>query len=279
MKDGHKKRKASLKEDEDAIVVKKKNMQVTTSAKKASKKEAPSSASSKKAPSNDSEDFKPLSLRDIHDRIKELAKQVPEVPPEGFYLEGSSPNETSSVLGEPPENLNKALIKSWASRMQVALEELGLILCCVSAATYRWGTDRSGAADQNLALLNDELNNTQDQIASRVTPRLRNVLTPVVDLVVEKTITTKSKRPQQEQNGNSQVHVDGEEEMVEVKQNVFTRHLEDPDFVHLCYEILARNAPMMRLVVLTNFQKMLQCINDYLAAQNNDSQHHRDFAY
>jgi hypothetical protein len=143
----------------------------------------------------------------------------------------------------------------------------------VSTACYRWGTDRSGAADQNLSLLNDELNSTQDQIASRVTPRLRNVLTPVVDLVVEKTITTKIKRPKVDMSADH-----GEEE-VEEKLNVFTRKLEDPDFVHLCYEILARNAPMMRLVVMTSFAKMLQCIKDYLSAQTNDTQHHREFAY
>ena len=92
------------------------------------------------------------------------------------------------------------------------------------------------------------------------------------------TITTKSKRPKTSANGDAPGG-DGEDETVEVKQNVFTRHLEDPDFVHLCYEILARNAPMMRLVVMTNLQKMVRCITDYLAAHTNDTQHHREFAY
>ncbi|CAB9521725.1 expressed unknown protein [Seminavis robusta] len=226
--------------------------------------------------------FKPLTLKEIHDRIAALAKQVPPIPDEGFYVEGTSPHETSSVIGEPPNNLKKALIKRWASELQVVLEELGLVLCCVSTACYKWGTDRSGASDQNLSLLNDELNSTQDQIASRVTPRLRNVLTPVVDLVVEKTVTTKIKQPKEgRNNGDASITQDGvtEDGFVEVKRNVFTRQLEDPDFVHLCYQILARNAPMMRNVVLTNFTKMLQCIKDYLGAQNNDTQHHREFAY
>lgn len=258
-----KKRKASSgKEDADPNPAKKKSV-------------AAGSIKKKEKSKGDEDSFKPLTLQDIHDRLKDLAKQIPEIPEEGFYVEGACPNATSSVIGEPPDNLKKALIKSWASRLQVILEELGLLLCCVSTATYRWGTDRSGAADQNLSLLNDELNSTQDQIASRVTPRLRNVLTPVVDLVVEKTITTKSNRPKE----NGAAAENNEEETVEVKQNVFTRHLEDPDFVHLCYEILARNATMMRLVVVTNFQKMQRCIKDYLTAQNNDSQHHRDFAY
>ena len=183
------------------------------------------------------------------------------------------------VIGKPPNNLKNVVIKSWATKMQCVLEELGLVLCCVSTATYSWGTDRSGAADQNLTLLNEELNNTQEQISAKVSPRLRNVLTPVVDLVVEKTITSKAKRPKRPENGDEKM-CDGEEfEMVEVKTNVFTHHLEDPDFVHLCYEILARNAPMLRVVVLSNLQKMIKCIKDYLAAHTNDTRHHREFAY
>ena len=273
MKDGHKKRKAASKDDEEAIPSKKKATQ------KATKKEKPAAFPKEYSKATgDGVDFTPLTLQDIHDRIQELAKQIPQIPEGGFYTKGALPNETSDVIGEPPENLEKALIKSWASQLQIVLEDLGLLLCCVSTATYRWGTDRSGAADQNLTLLNEELNSTQDQIASRVTPRLRNVLTPVVDLVVERTITTKSKRPKTSANGDAPGG-DGEDETVEVKQNVFTRHLEDPDFVHLCYEILARNAPMMRLVVMTNLQKMVRCITDYLAAHTNDTQHHREFAY
>lgn len=262
MNNGQKKRKATVKgSDDDANPVKKK---------------AAASANASSKENKEKSEFKALSLQDIHDRVKDLGKQVPEIPEEGFYVEGAASNATSSVIGEPPQNLKKALIKSWASQLQVVLEELGLLLCCVSTATYKWGTDRSGAADQNLTLLNEELNSTQDQIASRVTPRLRNVLTPVVDLVVEKTITTKTKRSKE--NGTTTEGA-GEDDLMEVKQNVFTRHLEDPDFVHLCYEILARNASMMRLVVITNFQKMQQVIKDYLSAQNNDTQHHREFAY
>ena len=272
MKDGNKKRKATGKEDAEAKPVKKK---LSSSSAKKSEGDASSESVVES-------DFKGLSLQDIHDRIKELVKLVPEIPPEGFYVEGALPNASSPKIGEPPENLKKPLIKSWASQLQVVLEELGLLLCCVSTATYRWSTDRSGAGDQALNILNDELNSTQDQISSRVTPRLRNVLTPVVDLVVEKTVTKKFKRTKDigpKDNGETKRSGEDAEEMVEVKENVFTRHLEDPDFVHLCYEILARNAPMMRLVVITNFHKMQRVIKDYLAVQNNESHTHREFAY
>jgi hypothetical protein len=267
MSDAQKKRKASGKEDADAIPSKKKSPTPVSSAKN---DKAPLEAAGVQV-ADDA--FKPLSLTEIRDRMADLAKQVPEIPAEGFYVEGANPKATSKAIGEPPDNLKREMIKRWANELQVVLEELGLLLCCVSTACYRWGTDRSGAADQNLSVLNEELNSTQEQIASRVTPRLRNVLTPVVDLVVEKTITTKIKRPK------VNMRADGGVEEVEEKLNVFTRKLEDPDFVHLCYEILARNAPMMRLVVMTNFAKMLECIKDYLSAQNNDTQHHREFAY
>ena len=82
-------------------------------------------------------------------------------------------------------------------------------------------------------------------------------------LLTDKTITTK-------QNNNTK----------EIKQNYFVTTLEDPDYVDLCYTILARNAPLLRQVVLANFDKLLQAIQDYLAAMHKDSQHDsRGFVY
>jgi hypothetical protein len=65
----------------------------------------------------------------------------------------------------------------------------------------------------------------------------------------------------------------------ETKVNHFTRKLVDPDFVKLCDEILVRNAPLLRHVVLSNFSKLLQVLKDYLKAQQNDTQHSRGFTY
>lgn len=65
----------------------------------------------------------------------------------------------------------------------------------------------------------------------------------------------------------------------EVKENHFVRKLVDPDFVSLCHTILARNAPLLRHVVMSNFFKLLSVIQDYLNAQKNDTQHSRGFAY
>ena len=44
-------------------------------------------------------------------------------------------------------------------------------------------------------MLSGELAASQDQISSTVTPRLTNVLAPVVDLVVDRIITTKTNTP------------------------------------------------------------------------------------
>lgn len=148
-------------------------------------------------------------------------------------------------------------------RMQAVVEELSVLMGCVYPATYVWGTDRSGAADQNLSLLNNELARSQDYIATLVTPRLTDVLTPAMSLVTKRTVTTKD-----EATG------------AEIKVNHFETTPEDPNYVQFGIVALARNAPMLRHVVLANIDKMLQAIKDYLAAQQKDSQHDsRGFVY
>eukprot|EP00980_Cylindrotheca_fusiformis_P028785 scaffold22642_cov134-Cylindrotheca_fusiformis.AAC.40 len=205
-----------------------------------------SKKSSKVEAAAEIEGFTPLSLEDIRVKLVALSKRVPEVPQDTFGLHAE---------------LQTDVIREWAATLQATLEEFNLLVCCVATATYRWGTDRSGAADQNLSLLSGELGSSQDQIASIVTPRLTNVLAPVVDLVIEKTVSTKNEKGD------------------EVKENQFARKLVDPDFVVLCHKILARNAIMLRQVVLSNFHKLLRAIKDYLKAQKNDSQHSRGFTY
>ena len=97
-----------------------------------------------------------------------------------------------------------------------------------------------------------------------MTPRLNDVLAPVVTLVTDKTVTTK--------------HDD--DEKTETKQNYFVTTQEDPDYANLCFCILARNAELLRQVVLANFDKLLQAVQDYLTAMHKDSQHDsRGFVY
>lgn len=177
-----------------------------------------------------------LSLHDIQQRVNQLCHQIPKVPDEGLDAD------------------NGDSVRDWASELQTVVEEFNLLVCCISAATYKWGSERSGAADQHLSVLSAELGSAQEQISSAVTPRLTNVLAPVVDLVVDKIITTK----------------EGE---IETKTNVYTREQVDPEFLILCRSILSRNAKLLRQVCLANFHKIHRCIGDYLEAQMKDSQH------
>lgn len=213
----------------------------TSKKKKSVKGTSKPDATSNPDDNNPLTSFKPLTLAQIRKSIIELSTRVPDIPPDGI-----SPDD-------------KAQVKAWATQMQAVVEEFNLLLCCVAAATYKWGTDRSGAADQNLTLLSSELGNAQDQISSSVTPRLTNVLAPVVDLVTSKIVIKKN-----------------EETGEETRSSIFSREEVDPNFLRLCAGILCRNAKMLRIVVLTNFQKIGKCIDDYVKATNNDGQNGRN---
>ena len=184
--------------------------------------------------------YTPLTLSEIRSRITALMDRVPQV--EGNVLASEQCHE-------------------WAAQLQAVIEEFNLLLSLVSAATYRWGSDRSGAADQNLGLLSGELAVSQDEISSKVAPRLTNILAPVVDLVVDKTEIVVT------HNGK-------------VKHNYFTQKQVDPEFLALCRTILGRNAKLIRQVCLANFAKVSKCIGDFLQAQEKDAQHDsRGFSY
>mmetsp|Transcript_8849 Transcript_8849/g.14723 ORF Transcript_8849/g.14723 Transcript_8849/m.14723 type:complete len:217 (-) Transcript_8849:140-790(-) len=187
--------------------------------------------------------YESLSLEDIQHRVNQLCHRIPKVPPTGL-----DPDDEDSIL-------------DWASELQTVVEEFNLLVCCISPATYKWGSERSGAADQHLGVLSAELGSCQEQISSTVTPRLTNILAPAVDLVVDKIVVT----------------MEGE---IETKQNVYTSKQIDPEFAILCRRILSRNAKLIRQVCLANFHKMHRCIGDYLQAQMKDSQHDsRGFSY
>jgi hypothetical protein len=75
------------------------------------------------------------------------------------------------------------------------------------------------------------------------------------------------------------VTVKADDGCTETKQNYFITTVEDPDYVDLCYTVPAKNAVLLRQVVLSNFDKLLQAVEDHLAAHK-DSQHDaRGFVY
>eukprot|EP00536_Pseudo-nitzschia_multiseries_P006927 jgi/Psemu1/255774/estExt_Genewise1Plus.C_1540016 len=257
-----------------------------------------------------------LDLKDIRDKLEVLCHKVPSIPEGNFVIggggctdngNGNGNNETDTTNGTKTDTTTKnstntsnsssssssctedangdeplideAATRDWAARLQIVLEEFNLYVCCVGTATYKWGTERTGAADQNLTLLLSEMASSQEQISTAVTPRITNLLAPVVDLVIEKTVTYK----QAKRTGNDNADDDNDDETkpstVEVKENHFTQKVVDPSFLSLCHRILARNAPLLRHVVLSNFHKLLRAMKDFLKAQENDQQHSRSFTY
>ena len=229
-------------------------------------------------------DFTPLTLQDIHDRLVELCRRVPKIPADGFRLDHSdsattaadatnSTNITSTTIPTPhfPNDCpyDKTKIRTWAAALQHVLEEFHLLVALVSAATYRWASERSGAADQNLTALGQELARSQEQILGRVSPRIHDVLAPVVAVVTDKTVTT-----------TTTAATTGEE-TIKTQQNYYITIPEDIDYVNLCHAAAARNAASLRQVVLANLDKLLRTVQDYMQAQVNDSQHDvaRGFVY
>merc|ERR1712071_486102 len=157
---------------------------------------------------------------------------------------------------------NKEAIREWAESMQAVIEEFNLSLSCVAPAIYKWGSDRSGAADQSLTVLSTEISAAQEQISASCSSRLTNVHAPVVDLVVSKVVKT--------------IDSDTGEE---VKTQTHSREVVDPEFHQLCSKILCRNAKMLRQVVLGNFHKIVRVIEDYQKASKKDNQNDRSLAY
>jgi hypothetical protein len=126
----------------------------------------------------------------------------------------------------------------------------------------RWGTDRSGAADQNLSLLSNELISSQDIISSYIAPRISSVVAPNVDIMESK--CTKTTDPI---TGN------------EVKVKEYTREVIDPAYLDLCRTSLCRNAKMLRHVLLTSFHKVDRVITDYQKTSLKESEAHRHLSY
>jgi hypothetical protein len=189
--------------------------------------------------------YHPLTLVDIRNRIIDLYPRVPTIPEEGLSEDGTA-------------------VFDWASKTQIVIEEFNLLLSCVSPVTYKWASDRSGAADQNLCVLSGELSNIQEQISTCLSQRLSNVLEPVVSLVIKSTT----------------IHVD-QESGVKTRTNEFAREVVDPVYLKMNCNFVRRNAIMLRQVILANFHKAAACIKDYMDASQNDNQidHQRSFAY
>mmetsp|Transcript_20215 Transcript_20215/g.36539 ORF Transcript_20215/g.36539 Transcript_20215/m.36539 type:complete len:348 (-) Transcript_20215:209-1252(-) len=258
--------------------------------KKPKKGAAASAASSENSNDNDTEEtvlrplsdvgsnFSPLSLPQIQLRLKSLLdtlpKDLPEIPP------AYNVNDAVAIHA-----LQHAPIKSFASTLQVTIEEYNLLLSLVSCATYRWGVDRSGASQQNLSVVSAELQQCQDVISNVVSARLSNVLCPAVDVMIgeveivrdgENGEETPIKTPAKKRKLNKDklsTATSSRTNNNERRINHWARPLVDPSYVHLCHCILARNAPLIRHTVATSIYTAQKVIGDYLNAMKKDSSH------
>jgi len=188
----------------------------------------------------DNDKFQPLTLSIMRSKIQDLSKKIPTIPDGGL-----KPDEHESV-------------KKFATEIQAITEELSLLLGCVSTATYKWGSDRSGAGKQSVELLMEELQTSLSQIGSACnTAKISDVACPYMDLRLHKTIITK--------NENGQ----------EVRENMFKSVEVDPHGQQLSREILCRNVNNLCLGIQTGFHKICICIDDYIKASKKDSESSR----
>ena len=101
------------------------DLQPATKKAASGKKNKPSSATASGTPTeiHVELDYEALTLPAIRSRIKDLCRSVPNVPASGQL-----------------DAIDSAAIKIWASKMQIAIEAFNLLICTVSAATYKWGS-------------------------------------------------------------------------------------------------------------------------------------------
>ena len=250
--------------------------------------------------------FEPITLPQIQLRLKnlleQLPKDLPEVPPNELTTSDTNKNNaTSSSDGDL-----YTTIKSFASTLQITIEEYNLLISLVSSATYKWGVDRSGASQQNLAVMSAELQQCQDVISNVVSARLSNVLCPAVDVLIGEVEVVRGGVGGGETNASSSI---GDGQAMEMDASVsatapaakriklnddrlqsnnsnnnnarqnerrinhYTRPLVDPSYVHLCHCILARNAPLIRHAVATSIHTAHRVIGDYMKAMKKDTSH------
>ena len=248
--------------------------------------------------------FEPMGLPQIRFRLggllEKLPRDLPDAPPPSSVDRGVV--ATAGVSPAGGEDDTRAQVRSFASALQIAIEEYNLLLSLVSSATYHWGVDRSGASQQNLSVMSAELQQCQDVIANVVSSRLSNVLCPAVDIMVGEIETVKGggvgggeedgvgetnaplpdqatappakrrKLPDDEDRPPPTAGSGGRGGN-ERRINRYIRPLVDPSYVHLCDCILARNAAMIRHTVATSIHTAQRVIGDYLNAMKKDTSH------
>ena len=92
--------------------------------------------------------FTPCTLPEIQRRLQslmdELPSNLPSIPSDQDKESTNANNHSTSKYDD---------IHSFASQLQVVIEQYNLLLSLVGSSTYKWGVDRSGASQQNLSVM------------------------------------------------------------------------------------------------------------------------------
>lgn len=194
-----------------------------------------------KVEQEEEEVFKQYTLQDICNKIKNLSKQVPR----SYRAESINPNSVTQV-------------KEWGESIEYLTDEYYLLYHCVLSATYKWGTQRSGAADQNLEILNNGLETANRMINNAVKRDMtQDTLAPRKYKYLSKIVETKDKK----RGGRTRTYIYGND-------------IEEEHIQRYIAKGLSRHAPLQRQVLLSAFDLSCRCINDYLEASKNDEQVH-----
>ena len=198
--------------------------------------DTPPTPASASTPPPPLESFTPMTLYEIKSAIIDLSSEIPS-------------KESCSSL----DPNNKAIVYEWAMSMRITIEELTLLLSLTPAATYTWGTKKTGAQDQNSLLFDTESIEAQNNIARVITNRLGPVLNYDEEMCTKKEMTCTNQE-------------DGKK--TTTYEYYYT--MSQPNYVDYCYTLLCRKAVMMRHVLLSEMHRCVKCLQDYLDEMEKD---------
>ena len=210
--------------------------------------------------------YEELALEGIYEAIQNLFGRVPAIPEHGFLhhqvpastgqnsvtSDDSESSATSDVVAEGSlpryrrSIYNKEELFQWADDLHRVLEEFALLTCCIGPAVFTWVPSMTAVERENYDFLASEFLTSQGNMAAQIKPLLLNILTPTTSLVQDKVIQSVDEQGQS------------------IHQTCYRTLVNDRAFVEFCYDLLGRNAIMVRQLLLANFDRILRAIRRYL---------------
>ena len=190
--------------------------------------------------------FKQYTLEDICNKIKDLSQRVPRAS-RAELIDPNSPTQ----------------VREWGESIEFLTDEYHLLYHCVLSATYKWGTQRSGAAEQNLDILIQGL-----ETANRM-----------INDAVKRDMTQDTMAPRKHKFLSNIVETEDKATGKITRTYIYGNDIEDEHIQRYIAKGLSRNAPLQRHVLLSAFDLTCRCMNDYIEASKKDNQTDISFAY